>query len=36
MIAVIFEVWPAAGRKGDYLEIASSLRGEQANRDGFI
>jgi heme-degrading monooxygenase HmoA len=36
MIAVIFEVWPAAGRKGDYLEIASSLRAELATVDGFI
>jgi hypothetical protein len=25
VIAVIFEVWPAEGRHGDYLEIAASL-----------
>ena len=28
MIAVIFEVWPAAGRKDDYLSIAASLRAD--------
>ena len=26
MIAVIFEVWPASGRKEDYLVIAATLR----------
>jgi heme-degrading monooxygenase HmoA len=36
MIAVIFEVWPAADRKNDYLEIASALREELAKIDGFI
>ena len=36
MIAVIFEVWPAAGRKDDYLEIAAVLRAELAKIDGFI
>jgi heme-degrading monooxygenase HmoA len=36
MIAVIFEVWPAAGRKDDYLAIAASLRAELAAIDGFI
>ena len=36
MIAVIFEVWPADGRKDDYLDIAASLRSELDGRDGFI
>ena len=36
MIAVIFEVWPADGRKEDYLDIAASLRSELDGRDGFI
>jgi heme-degrading monooxygenase HmoA len=36
MIAVIFEVWPADGRKGAYLDIAASLREELTATDGFI
>jgi heme-degrading monooxygenase HmoA len=36
MIAVIFEVWPAPGRKDDYLSIAASLRAELERIDGFI
>jgi heme-degrading monooxygenase HmoA len=36
MIAVIFEVWPASGRKEDYLSIAMSLRAELETMDGFI
>ena len=36
MIAVIFEVWPAPGRKDDYLAIAASLRDELARIDGFL
>jgi heme-degrading monooxygenase HmoA len=36
MIAVIFEVWPAAGRKDDYLGVATSLRGDLDGIDGFI
>ncbi len=36
MIAVIFEVVPAAGRKQDYLDIAASLRSELEKIDGFI
>jgi heme-degrading monooxygenase HmoA len=36
MIAVIFEVWPAAGRKDDYLELAGSLRPELERIDGFL
>jgi heme-degrading monooxygenase HmoA len=36
MIAVIFEVWPAPGRKDDYLGIAASLRRDLERIDGFI
>ncbi len=36
MIAVIFEVWPASGRKDDYLSIAASLRDDLTRLDGFI
>lgn len=36
MIAVIFEVWPASGRKEDYLAIAAKLRTELEKLDGFI
>jgi heme-degrading monooxygenase HmoA len=36
MIAVIFEVWPASGRKDDYLTIAASLRTDLEAIDGFI
>ncbi len=36
MIAVIFEVIPAAGRKQDYLDLAASLRPELEKMDGFI
>src|ERR1041385_5672132 len=36
MIAVIFEVWPADGRKDDYLGLAASLRRDLERIDGFI
>src|SRR5581483_5602983 len=36
MIAVIFEVWPADGRKQTYLDIAASLRTELQMMEGFI
>jgi len=36
MIAVIFEVDPAAGRREDYLDIAASLRPALEEIDGFI
>ena len=36
MIAVIFEVWPASGRKDDYLAIAASLRADLEAIDGFL
>ena len=36
MIAVIFEVWPAEGRRDDYLAIAASLRDELSSIPGFV
>jgi heme-degrading monooxygenase HmoA len=36
MIAVVFEVWPASGRKEDYLAVAAKLRAELEAIDGFI
>jgi heme-degrading monooxygenase HmoA len=36
MIAVIFEVWPADGRKQTYLDIAAGLKPELERIDGFI
>jgi len=36
MIAVIFEVLPAPGRKEEYLDIAAALRPELEKQDGFI
>jgi heme-degrading monooxygenase HmoA len=36
MIAVIFEVWPADGRKQVYLDLAAELRPELEKIDGFI
>jgi heme-degrading monooxygenase HmoA len=36
MIAVIFEVFPADGRKADYLQHATRLRSELECMDGFI
>ena len=36
MMAVIFEVWPASGRKDDYLNMAAALRSEVEQIDGFI
>jgi heme-degrading monooxygenase HmoA len=36
MMAVIFEVWPASGRKDEYLTLAASLRAEVEKIDGFI
>ena len=35
-MAVIFEVWPAPGRKDDYLQLAAALRSEVEQIDGFI
>jgi heme-degrading monooxygenase HmoA len=36
MIAVIFEVQPAEGRRGEYLDIAADLRPLLDRIDGFI
>ncbi|MBY0271556.1 MAG: antibiotic biosynthesis monooxygenase [Burkholderiales bacterium] len=36
MIAIIFEVWPAAGRKQEYLDIAAGLRPLLEQVDGFV
>lgn len=36
MIAVIFEVWPAEGRRGEYLDLAAELRPLLMQIDGFI
>jgi heme-degrading monooxygenase HmoA len=36
MIAVIFEVWPKATRKQDYLNIAAELKPVLEKVDGFI
>lgn len=36
MIAVIFEVMPAPGRKQEYLDLAAALRPELEKMDGFI
>jgi len=36
MIAVIFEVWPAAGRRDDYMAHAARLREDLERIDGFI
>ncbi|MEZ5843327.1 MAG: antibiotic biosynthesis monooxygenase [Hyphomicrobiaceae bacterium] len=36
MIAVIFEVWPADGRREQYLDLAATLRDELKTVDGFI
>jgi heme-degrading monooxygenase HmoA len=36
MIAVIFEVVPAEGRRDEYLSIAASLRPLLAQIDGFV
>lgn len=36
MIAVIFEVWPAAGKTDAYLGLAAALKGELSKIDGFI
>ena len=36
MMAVIFEVWPASGRKDDYLMLAALLRAEVEQIEGFI
>ncbi len=36
MIAVIFEVVPAPGRKQEYLDLAAQLRPDLEKLDGFV
>lgn len=36
MIAVIFELTPARGRKQEYFDLAAGLAGELKSIDGFI
>ena len=36
MIAIIFEVYPAEGKKQDYLDYATALRAEVEKIPGFI
>jgi heme-degrading monooxygenase HmoA len=36
MIAVLFEVWPAEGRKDQYMDHAARLSDELHGMDGFI
>jgi heme-degrading monooxygenase HmoA len=36
MIAVIFEVWPAEGRRQAYLDIAADLKPLLGQIDGFL
>lgn len=36
MIAVLFEVWPAEGRREAYLDLAQALRAELEAIDGFV
>ena len=36
MIGVIFEVWPAEGKREEYLDIAAKLKPELEKFEGFI
>ena len=36
MLTVIFELWPNAGRREDYLGLAGDLRPELLRMDGFL
>ena len=36
MIAVIFELWPAAGQESTYFDLAASLRSDLDQIDGFM
>lgn len=36
MIAVLFEAWPAEGRRDRYFELAAMLRTELDTIDGFL
>jgi heme-degrading monooxygenase HmoA len=36
MVVVIFEVWPAEGRRAEYLDLAAELKPRLEEVDGFI
>ena len=36
MIAIIFEVWPAEGKRGAYLDYAARLKPDLERMDGFV
>jgi heme-degrading monooxygenase HmoA len=36
MIAVIFEIWPAKEREGEYLDLAMRLRDDLSGIDSFV
>ncbi len=36
MIAVIFEVWPASGKREEYLALAAGMREALNKSDGFL
>lgn len=36
MLAVIFEVWPAARRAGEYFDLAAALKADLEQIDGFV
>ena len=36
MLTVIFELWPNAGKREDYLDLAGELRPELLRMDGFL
>jgi heme-degrading monooxygenase HmoA len=36
MIAVIFELWPAARHTGQYLDLAAALKAQLQKMDGFV
>jgi heme-degrading monooxygenase HmoA len=36
MVVVIFEVWPAAGQRAEYLDLAAQLKPQLEKVDGFI
>jgi heme-degrading monooxygenase HmoA len=36
VIAVIFEVWPAAGRAQEYFDLAAALKVDLEKVDGFV
>jgi heme-degrading monooxygenase HmoA len=36
VIAVIFEVWPAAGRAPEYFDLAAGLKAQLEKFDGFV